>query len=79
MDSMEAVVRLLRRGSRFHLCSTKARTVLHLAGPAVQDIFDVLAETEGDKTVGALNAYFQPHVNIPYERHVSTDYITVGH
>jgi len=52
----------------------KKALLLHLAGPAVQDIFEILPEAEGDdvyaKTVGALNAYFQPHVNIPYERHM---------
>jgi len=54
----------------------KKALLLHLAGQDVQDIFETLPEggEEGDnvydQTVSALNTYFQPHVNIPYERHV---------
>jgi len=52
----------------------KKAILLHLASQDVQDIFETLPEAEGDdvyeQTVSALDAYFQPHVNIPYERHV---------
>ena len=46
---------------------------MHSAGPDVQDIFDVLPDTEGpkdyQKAEDALNNHFVPQVNIPYERH----------
>ena len=53
----------------------KKALLLHMAGFDVQDIFETLDEPEGDadvyvKAVTALDNYFQPRTNIPYERHV---------
>ena len=44
---------------------------LHLAGPEVQDIFETLEDTgtDLDTVLTKLTAYFEPHKNIPFERH----------
>ena len=50
----------------------KKALLLHLAGPDAQDIFETLVVADGNvyKTaIEALDKYFQPKVNIPYERH----------
>ena len=48
--------------------------LLHCAGPDVQDIFDVLADTGGakdyQKAEDALTRHFVTQVNTPYERHL---------
>ena len=52
----------------------KRALMLHMAGMEVQDIFDTLADTgepkDYDKAIAALDAYFSPAVNIPFERHM---------
>ncbi|XP_048729723.2 uncharacterized protein K02A2.6-like [Ostrea edulis] len=52
----------------------KQALLLHTAGMDVQDIFYTLPEGEGDdaydKAVSALDTYFTPQANIPYERSV---------
>jgi len=53
----------------------KTALLLHSAGLDVQDIFETLPAVDGEadeyeKTVRALDLYFQPRTNIPYERHV---------
>ena len=49
----------------------KKAVLLHLAGNKVQDIFHTLPEPGEDYTgaLAALNAYFKPKRNIPFERH----------
>ena len=49
--------------------------LLHMAGVDVQDIYETLTEVQGDddeyvNAVRALDDYFQPRTNIPYERHL---------
>ena len=49
--------------------------LLHTAGIAVQDIYHMLTEEAGDadvytKAARALDNYFHPWTNIPYERHI---------
>ena len=48
--------------------------MLHTAGMEVQDIFDTLPDTgeekDYDKAISALDAYFSPAVNVPFERHM---------
>lgn len=49
--------------------------LLHTAGIDAQDIFETLPEVEGDddvfeKAMQALDNYFQPRTNVPYERHI---------
>jgi len=53
----------------------KKALLLHLAGFDMQDIFETLVIPEGEedvyvKAVTALDNYFLPRTNIPYERHV---------
>ena len=55
----------------------KKALLLHLAGPDVQDIFDTLPVPAVDEqhdeyavALAALDQYFQPRVNVPYERHL---------
>ncbi|XP_067949847.1 uncharacterized protein [Watersipora subatra] len=53
----------------------KKAMLMDLSGEEVQDIFDVLPEeTEGDnvyvKAMAALDRYFEPKTNVPYERSV---------
>ena len=47
--------------------------LLHFAGPAVDEIFDTLSDTDEakdyDKAIEALNAYFIPHVNTAFEEY----------
>ena len=47
--------------------------LLHAAGDEVQAIFVTLADTGAtyDEAVAALNAHFQPQVNVTFQRHVS--------
>ena len=51
----------------------KRALLLHCAGSDVQDIFETLTGTGDDENydaaLKALNEYFKPSVNIPYERH----------
>lgn len=48
--------------------------MLHCAGMDVQDIFDTLPDNgnanDCDKAIEALDTYFNPAVNVPYERHM---------
>ncbi|KAK3097548.1 hypothetical protein FSP39_010680 [Pinctada imbricata] len=53
----------------------KKALLLHCAGMNVQDIYYTLPEIAGEddayvKTKTALETYFSPQVNLPYERHV---------
>lgn len=52
----------------------KKSLLLHCAGPEVQDIFETLTvEAEGcpyGNAEKALNAYFAPHTNLVYEKHI---------
>jgi len=55
----------------------KKTLLLHLAGPDVQDIYDTLTLADVDEhhdeyavALAALDQYFQPKVNVPYERHL---------
>ena len=45
--------------------------LLHLAGPAVQDIFAALSDTETSymETLTALNTHFTPQKSLRFERH----------
>ena len=45
---------------------------MHTAGEEVQDISATLADTGAtdDEAVAALNAHFQPQVNVTFQRHV---------
>ena len=49
----------------------KRALLLHLAGPAVQDIFSTLADagTSFDEAINSLDAYFTPQKNLHFERH----------
>ena len=49
----------------------KRALLLHLAGPAVQDIFDTLTDTGTtyEQALSSLNAYFSPQKNLQLERH----------
>ena len=48
--------------------------MLHCAGMDLQDIFDTLPDNgnanDYDKAIEALDTYFNPAVNVPYERHM---------
>src|SRR6218665_1698186 len=53
----------------------KKALLLYSAGLDVQDIFETVPAVDGEadeyeKTVRALDLYFQPRMNTPYERHV---------
>ncbi|CAB4027350.1 Transposon Tf2-6 poly, partial [Paramuricea clavata] len=52
----------------------KRALMLHCAGMDVQDIFDTLPDNgnanDYDKAIEALDTYFNPAVNVPYERHM---------
>ena len=50
----------------------KRMLLLHCAGPEVQDIFDTLTDTgtSCQEAETALDTYFKPKQNIPYNRHV---------
>jgi hypothetical protein len=57
----------------------KKALLLHLAGPAIQDVFDTLPELVGkgtadldeyQKAMKKLDNHFGPQVNVPYERHI---------
>lgn len=58
--------------------SQKKCLLLHCAGSGVQDIFETLpqpsqptdGETEYDKALRMLDAYFVPQANVPFERHI---------
>ena len=68
------------RGSTFPLILQVAQTIgktacflLHTAGEEVQDVFATLADTGAtyDEAVAALNAHFQPQVNLTFQRTTS--------
>jgi hypothetical protein len=46
--------------------------LLHLAGPEVQEVFEILSDTGDDYATALekLDAYFKPQKNIPFERHM---------
>ena len=52
----------------------KCALLLHCAGSVVQDIFETLTDTGNDEdyntALDALDGYFKPSVNTPYERHL---------
>ena len=76
LEALEAFIRAVCAGKRDFKRSTESRiTVTHTAGTELQELYYMLAATEGElkpykDVIKILDEYFVPKVNVFFERHV---------